>query len=112
MYSFLSDFDDKNTPILNLSMMIIYLNISLIIGLFIDNIGRKLKVISGTSILLVSYLIYGTSTNDFKLECFARNIKPFGKIEDISFGLLLYKVTIGYLIYQFIVSVRQNTRRK
>lgn len=30
----------------------------------------------------------------------------------ITFSVLLFKVTIAYLIYQFIVSVRQNTRRK
>ncbi|WP_294964960.1 pentapeptide repeat-containing protein [Sulfurimonas sp.] len=43
----------------------------------------------------------------------AKNIYPFSKIEtDMTFGLLLFKITMAYLIYQFIVSVRQNTRRK
>jgi len=113
MYSFLTDFDDKNTPILNLNIMIIYFEVSLIIGLFLDEIRREYKVISGTIIAFMSYLIYGASSNDFTLECFSRNINLFGKIGvDIGFGLLLYKVTIGYLVYQFVVSVRQNTRRK
>lgn len=42
-------------------------------------------------------------------------INPFSIMtskDPITFGLLLFKVTIAYLIYQFIVSVRQNTRRK
>ena len=32
--------------------------------------------------------------------------------DPITFWLLMFKITIAYLIYQFIVSVRQNTRRK
>jgi len=46
---------------------------------------------------------------------FINLINPFsimtGK-EELSFGILLYKITITYLIYQLIVSIRQNTRRK
>jgi len=60
-------------------------------------------------LLLVNYLVIVKSP----LECFSKNINPFGSIGvDISFGLLLFKVIIAYLIYQFIISVRQNTRRK
>ena len=51
--------------------------------------------------------------SDRLLGYFSKNINPFGKIgTDIFFGLLIYKITIAYLIYQFIISVRQNTRRK
>ncbi len=32
--------------------------------------------------------------------------------ENITLGFLLYKAILSYLMYQFIVSVRQNTRRK
>lgn len=49
------------------------------------------------------------------LNCMANSINPFsimtGK-ETLTFGLLIYKSIIAYLIYQFIVSIRQNTRRK
>ncbi len=42
----------------------------------------------------------------------ADKINPFGKLgKDITFEMLIFKITIAYLIYQFIVSVRQNTRR-
>lgn len=41
----------------------------------------------------------------------ADKINPTSE-EPITFGLLMFKITIAYLIYQFIVSVRQNTRRK
>lgn len=115
MYSFLSHFYNKDAPLLNSSITIIYFNISLIIGLFIDNIKRKIRVISSTLIAIISYIIYGTSTRDFVLGCFSKNINPFSIMlgeEDITFGLLIFKITIAYLIYQFIVSVRQNTRRK
>jgi len=49
------------------------------------------------------------------LDIIAMNINPFSIMtskEPITLGLLIFKITIAYLIYQFIVSVRQNTRRK
>lgn len=50
-----------------------------------------------------------------KIDVIADKINPFSIMtswDDIPFNLLLFKVIIAYLIYQFIVSVRQNTRRK
>lgn len=50
-----------------------------------------------------------------KLDEIADKINPFSIMtskDPMPFGLLLFKITIAYLIYQFIVSVRQNTRRK
>ncbi|PUE66066.1 hypothetical protein [Arcobacter caeni] len=32
--------------------------------------------------------------------------------KELTFGILIYKITIAYLIYQLIISIRQNTRRK
>jgi len=49
------------------------------------------------------------------LDKIAYNLNPFSimtSADTISFVELLFKVIIAYLIYQFIVSVRQNTRRK
>lgn len=49
------------------------------------------------------------------LDKMANYINPFSIITErgnLSFSDLIYRVTIAYLIYQFIVSVRQNTRRK
>ena len=50
-----------------------------------------------------------------KFDTISDKINPFSIMtskDSITFGLLLFKVTIAYLIYQFIISVRQNTRRK
>ncbi|MFA6739987.1 MAG: hypothetical protein WCR78_00735 [Arcobacteraceae bacterium] len=64
---------------------------------------------------LVYYILYSAFTKDFALNIFSNTINPFsimtGK-EELTFGILLYKITIAYLIYQLIVSIRQNTRRK
>ena len=48
------------------------------------------------------------------LDDIAKNIFIFSKFdaEDMTFWFLLYKITLSYLYYQFIISVRQNTRRK
>jgi uncharacterized protein YjbI with pentapeptide repeats len=59
-------------------------------------------------------------SNCSPIECentmsFAKTINPFSIMkgtDDIDILQLLFKITIAYLIYQFIVSVRQNTRRK
>jgi len=54
-------------------------------------------------------------TNDIQFILFAYNINPFSIMtsSDILTGIaLLFKITIAYLIYQLIVSIRQNTRRK
>jgi len=58
--------------------------------------------------------IFATYYSDF-LYNIANAINPFSIMtskEPITFGLLIFKITIAYLIYQFIISIRQNTRRK
>ncbi|WP_294933042.1 pentapeptide repeat-containing protein [Sulfurimonas sp.] len=64
---------------------------------------------------LASYLIYIFISNDYFLCCVANSFNPFsimtGK-ESLTFSTLIYKSIIAYLIYQFIISIRQNTRRK
>jgi uncharacterized protein YjbI with pentapeptide repeats len=115
MYSFLSKFHDSHTTLLNSIITLTYFEVSLIIGLYIDSIKSKTRVISGIIIALMSYSIYGASSNDFALNCFSKNINPFSIMkgsDSITFGELIFKITTAYLIYQFIVSVRQNTRRK
>jgi hypothetical protein len=65
---------------------------------------------------IINYFIYSnTYIDDSSLKLFSNTLNPFsimtGK-EELSFGILLYKITIAYLIYQLIISIRQNTRRK
>lgn len=65
--------------------------------------------------LFLLFVNYFALTKDVTLSCLADKINPFSIMtseEPITFGLLMFKITIAYLIYQFIVSVRQNTRRK
>ena len=47
------------------------------------------------------------------LDVIAVSINPFSKIgKDITLYTLIYKTIMAYLLYQFVVSIRQNTRRK
>ena len=63
----------------------------------------------------IFYVIYGFFIKDWSLSVFSNQLNPFsimtGK-EHLTFGGLIYKVIIAYLIYQLIISIRQNTRRK
>lgn len=108
--------------ILNIS----YIYSMWISGLHLDNIlGYFATFIALTSIfrknkflykaILAGNLIFPYLFSFVTLAIIADKINPFSimtSIDCITFGLLLFKVTIAYLIYQFIVSVRQNTRRK
>ena len=66
--------------------------------------------------LLVNfYIFYTYLTNDSYLKYFSNSLNPFSIMtgcEKITFLGLIYKTAIAYLIYQLIVSIRQNTRRK
>lgn len=56
--------------------------------------------------------LFNIIDNGFFNDIF-NNLNPFSKIkENMTLGLLAYKITMAYLIYQFVISVRQNTRRK
>lgn len=65
---------------------------------------------------IFTYLIYRNSyIGDSDLKEFSTLINPFAimtKGEDLTFGTLVFKILISYLIYQLIISIRQNTRRK
>ena len=58
------------------------------------------------------YLLYIYKTNDIFLFYVVKVINPFQKITDVNLIDFISKVIIAYLIYQFVVSIRQNTRRK
>ena len=79
-------------------------------------------------IFLISYLVVSIKTtygmfetilyNFFNydvLDKMANIINPFSimtKGEPLTFTMLIFKSIIVYLLYQFVVSIRQNTRRK
>jgi hypothetical protein len=61
------------------------------------------------------YIFYVYLSKDFRLQTFSNNLNPFSimtKGEELNFSTMIYKITIAYLIYQLIISIRQNTRRK
>jgi len=67
------------------------------------------------TILWLFYGVYIYITVDIYLSLVAKAINPFSvmkNIEPINGLELLFKVVISYLLYQLIISVRQNTRRK
>lgn len=64
---------------------------------------------------LVSCLIYVFISCDYLLCFIVNDFNPFSIMtgqESLTFGTLIYKAIIAYLIYQLIVSIRQNTRRQ
>ena len=63
-------------------------------------------------LLLVNYLAVMDNTLN-TLDTLAEKISLLIKIDGkLTFYELIFKITIAYLIYQLIISVRQNTRRK
>lgn len=61
------------------------------------------------------YLIFMKSLDKSPLDNFATNINPFSimtSTDSLTFIELIFKIVIAFLIYQFIISIRQNTRRK
>ena len=91
-----------------------------------DNLNDKLiKLIDAADTLRILEDIYepfkgtkNTRADDAVkngLTDLANVINPFSimtKGDTLNLGMLIFKVIITYLIYQFVVSVRQNTRRK
>ena len=64
---------------------------------------------------LISYGLYSLITSDFQLHKVVNHINPFSVMnswDNLTFGEFIYKIIIAYLIYQLIISIRQNTRRK
>lgn len=84
--------------------------------LFIDRLCKiKDKFINKSYFIISFYLIYIYATEDYLLSLFSQTINPFSvmKTNDPINGIqLFFKIIIAYLIYQLIISIRQNTRRK
>lgn len=80
-------------------------------NIYLSNSKRVYYLIS----IFIYYCIYSIFTQDWLLKCFSNKLNPFSIMtgnEELTFSSLIYKIIIAYLIYQFIVSIRQNTRRK
>ncbi|WP_428026392.1 pentapeptide repeat-containing protein [Arcobacter sp.] len=94
----------------------LFLVLSIIItGIILFNIR---KYIGNWSLFLISgfmYWIHIKLTGNYSLDNIANCINPFSVMnnwDNITFNELIFKIIIAYLIYQLIISIRQNTRRK
>ena len=79
--------------------------------ILVSMIDMKNTLKIGLTIGLLEFQVF----SNVKLDVIADKINPFSIMiswDEIPFKLLLFKIIIAYLLYQFIVSVRQNTRRK
>jgi uncharacterized protein YjbI with pentapeptide repeats len=79
--------------------------------ILVSMIDMKNALKIGLTIALLEFQVF----SNVKLDVIADKINPFSIMiswDEIPFKLLLFKIIIAYLLYQFIVSVRQNTRRK
>ena len=101
----------------NLNILLLSIDFILIIYIMYYKLFTKVKTNHSIIILLLInfYGLYVYLTNDSYLKYFSNSLNPFsimtGYQELTSLGLV-YKTAIAYLIYQLIVSIRQNTRRK
>lgn len=87
--------------------IIVDLVIVLIAIVFITTIRLLQKIILLIGIIVFIFFSY------IKLDILVMNINPFSKIgTNMTYEAFTFKIIMAYLIYQFIVSVRQNTRRK
>jgi len=78
-------------------------------------IRKKYKMLFFLLFGIISYMFYSLVTSDNTLYCVSNDLNPFSIMNSsnkLTFTTLVYKVAIAYLIYQLIVSIRQNTRRK
>ncbi|MGA1939612.1 pentapeptide repeat-containing protein [Arcobacter sp. YIC-310] len=95
----------------------IYIILLILFTIFIFGIIDKKWHISALFIFvfIIELIFYFYLTKDYSLYYFSNMINPFSimtGLHKLSFGILIYKIVIAYLIYQFIISIRQNTRRK
>lgn len=88
---------------------------TLLIFISLINISGHMRKKYHILISIPIYFVYSFITKDYYLYCFSNNINPFSIMtgeQTLTFSLLVYKMLIAYLIYQFIISIRQDTRRK
>lgn len=63
----------------------------------------------------INFGIFKIISKKHSLDCVSDKINPFSIMTELSkldFSTMIYKITIAYLIYQLIISIRQNMRRK
>lgn len=115
-YTILNCYEFKNNIFFGM-WIVVSIIVALGIGLFLKEYikDKIIHTIFMGVFLFIYYLVYGLTLEDFSLYKFSNNLNPFSimtEFSDLNFLTLIFKITIAYLIYQLIVSIRQNTRRK
>ncbi|MCD4758342.1 MAG: pentapeptide repeat-containing protein [Arcobacteraceae bacterium] len=104
----------KENITLNKDLLQVSMLVGVISSIFLYCIRelKYMKHIFSFLILILLFINYFYVV-DNPLDCLAKNLSILVKFDNaLTFYELFFKITIAYLIYQFIVSVRQNTRRK
>ncbi len=115
-------FEVNNIPLMTLfiTVITIYIMIEYFLKKHIILIKYLDKIFPILFMILIYYIIYINMDSWFKflamsiVDEIANNINIFSGLDPakMTFGDYIYKISMSYLIYQFIVSVRQDTRRK
>lgn len=95
-------------------IMILYACMSFSLILFLYFSKKSFLYSLLLALLPFFYFTYGYLTKDYNLKFFSSILNPFSimtGVDKLTFFGLIYKSIIAYLIYQFIISIRQNTRR-
>ncbi|WP_294964110.1 hypothetical protein [Sulfurimonas sp.] len=90
-----------------------FIIIGIIFSINVHFVNWKKKISS--AIICIYIVLYLFIAKDTSFERFSEIINPFSIMtskDTLTFGMLLFKTIIAYLIYQFIISLRQNTKRK
>ncbi|RXJ99153.1 hypothetical protein CRU98_07255 [Arcobacter sp. CECT 8986] len=104
-------FEEYHISFINLIPAFFIFIMSLIIASLEIEFKNILLIIFG----FISYGLYSIISCDFNLYNVTNHINPFSVMnswDNITFSEFIFKVIIAYLIYQLIISIRQNTRRK
>jgi hypothetical protein len=116
LYSYLNTVSATLTLVFKILFSLVLI---LVIGCMIVKIpedDEKNRWLTTIPITIVCYFFYGYLVEkDWLLSEYSKNLNPFSIMDGndpINIGTLIYKITIAYLIYQLIISIRQNTRRK
>jgi hypothetical protein len=77
--------------------------------------NEKIRTIFLFLVTFMNFGIFKIISDKHSLDCVSEKINPFSimtEFSELNFSTMIYKITIAYLIYQLIISIRQNTRRK
>lgn len=107
---------NENSTVLEILDRTLFSSLSIIaIGIIVFNLKKYISNWSLGIVTLIMYSIHSSVMGSYSLDDMSNKINPFSivpKGQDLTFGMLIFKIIIAYLIYQLIISIRQNTRRK